>query len=299
MLSSWCDTNQGRLFREGCPPELVPPAAANELASLWAGTVVMRTNTIELLVGAAGLQDPASGTATTEATITPWLSRVGRTSWGVSFQVSAGATAMTAIARVSTVMINVDPENLEAAAPIPAHLVDPMTALAEASSAAAERAGLAGPDEALLPEGVGADGAPEGAFVWSSTVRATDCDSLGHINNALYIRLAAEARAVAEHELPAGEALAGPLATAAPRVFVVDYLGQPQCAAPSATIALPSTQPNRRPADPTHHRPAPAPRPLLCSPTLRADRSIESRWSPGRRTPPWRASRASVTKCGS
>ena len=251
MSSSWCDTNQGRLFREGCPPELVPPAVANELASLWAGTVVMRTNTIELLVGAAGLQDPASGTATTEATITPWLSRVGRTSWGVSFQVSAGATA---IARVSTVMINVDPENLEAAAPIPAHLVDPMTALAEASSAAAERAGLAGPDEALLPEGVGADGAPEGAFVWSSTVRATDCDSLGHINNAICekcchnttcvltdrnttcvltdTRLAAEARAVAAHELPAGEALAGPLATATPRVFVVDYLGQPQCAAP-------------------------------------------------------------------
>jgi len=225
MLSSWCDTNQGRLFREGCPPELVPPAAANELASLWAGTVVMRTNTIELLVGAAGLQDQEAGTATTEATITPWLSRVGRTSWGVSFQISAGATA---IARVSTVMINVDPEDLEAAAPIPAHLVDPMTALAEASSAAAERAGLAGPDEALLPEGVGADGAPEGAFVWSSTVRATDCDSLGHINNAIYVRLAAEARAVAAHELSAGEALAGPLATATPRVFVVDYLGQPQ-----------------------------------------------------------------------
>ena len=260
MLSSWCDTNQGRLFREGCPPELVPPAVANELASLWAGTVVMRTNTIELLVGAAGLQDPASGTATTEATITPWLSRVGRTSWGVSFQVSAGATAMTAIARVSTVMINVDPENLEAAAPIPAHLVDPMTALAEASSAAAERAGLAGPDEALLPEGVGADGAPEGAFVWSSTVRATDCDSLGHINNALYIRLAAEARAVAAHELPAGEALAGPLATATPRVFVVDYLGQPQCAAPSRTQT--TAQPG-----PTHHHTPLQPRDLLCSPT--------------------------------
>ena len=264
MLPSWCDTNQGRLFREGCPPELVPPAAANELASLWAGTVVMRTNTIELLVGAAGLQDQEAGTATTEATITPWLSRVGRTSWGVSFQISAGATA---IARVSTVMINVDPEDLEAAAPIPAHLVDPMTALAEASSAAAERAGLAGPDEALLPEGVGADGAPEGAFVWSSTVRATDCDSLGHINNAIYVRLAAEARAVAAHELPAGEALAGPLATATPRVFVVDYLGQPQCAAPLPQ-SPPTTLHNPAAAQPDPRTTTPLqPRHLSCSPT--------------------------------
>ena len=102
--------------------------------------------------------------------------------------------------------------------------------LAEASTEAALRLGLAEEEEPeLLPEGVGERGRPADACVWSSMVRATDCDSLGHVNNAKYALLAAEARAYAAHTL--GEAVNTPLtggfAKAAPCVFSCDYLGQP------------------------------------------------------------------------
>ena len=207
----WCDTNQGRYFREGCPPEVIAPALARELAVLWSGEIVMRSNTVELLVeshDAVHAMHAAVGRAVNTVQITPWLSRVGRTSYGISFFISFGKEA-TPLARVATVMVNVDAENLEAAAPIPEHLVDPMKTLAASSSEAAVRLGLmpaADDDVELVPADAGEAGPPEEALVWRTTVRATDCDSLGHINNAKYPLLAAEARALAAHSLPSGAA---------------------------------------------------------------------------------------------
>ena len=187
----------------------------------------MRNNTVELLVdsnAAVHRMHSQAGVATNTVTITPWLSRVGRTSYGMNFFISFGKDAAP-LARIATVMVNVDPSNLEAAAPIPEHLVKPMRALAAMSSEAAVSAGLWA-DITVPPGATG--GPPAEAFVWRTAVRATDCDSLGHINNAKYPLLAAEARAIAAYTLPADadSLLKGPLAP--PRVFVCDYLGQPR-----------------------------------------------------------------------
>lgn len=225
----WCDTNQGRYFREGCPESLIPPALAQDLATLWAGEVVMRSNTVELFVDSHALvhkMHGEAGFATNTVKITPWLSRVGRTSYGIEFFLSFGKDD-TPLARVATVMVNVNPSNLETAAPIPQRLVEPMRALAAASSEAAVSAGLSAD---IVAPPVDDTGPPVEAFVWRTTVRATDCDSLGHINNAKYALLAAEARALAAHSLRAGtdRCLTGPVAKTPPRVFVCDYLGQPQ-----------------------------------------------------------------------
>jgi acyl-CoA thioesterase FadM len=222
----WCDTNQGRYFREGCPEALIAPELAQELATLWAGQIVMRSNIVELLVdshAAVHAMHGEVGIATNTVTITPWLSKVGRTSYGISFFISSGIDDIP-LARVATVMVNVDPSNLQAAAPIPEHLVEPMRALAAASSEAAVSAGLSAGD-IVVPEGLDGE-APADAFVWQTTVRVTDCDSLGHVNNAKYPLLAAEARAVAAHALPTGMN-AGLTGGGSPHFFMCDYLGQP------------------------------------------------------------------------
>lgn len=55
---------------------------------------------------------------------------------------------------------------------------------------------------------------PADAFVWSQPVRSTDCDGLGHVNQAMYATLIEEARAAAGKLMPT-------------RSVTIEYLGQP------------------------------------------------------------------------
>ena len=76
------------------------------------------------------------------------------------------------------VMVNVDPHEMSQTMPVPHK---------EVLSSATE--------PAAAVDWEPADSERDGeAFEWSTTVRLMDCDSNGHINNAIYASLAEEAR---------------------------------------------------------------------------------------------------------
>ena len=187
----FCDTLQGRYWHS--VPKQLPQLgqraqeAARALHDLWYHGSVMVSNTVEIVAGCGAV------TSGETVSVTPWLTRVGRTSWGISFSLSASGGV---VARVATVMVNTDPDDLEKASPIPLHLVELMRTLIKDNKLLAAQDGLRGPPEMAALNDKPEPGAG-GLYAWRSTVRKTDCDSLGHVNNAKYALLAEEARALA------------------------------------------------------------------------------------------------------
>ena len=216
----WCDSAQGSFWA-------AQPDIPRQMLELWSGSSVMVSNTVELIAGCEALPPPSTGTGAL-AMLTPWLTRVGRTSWGLAFSIVVDGRPL---ANVATVMVSVSPEDLTRSAPLPAALLPLMEVVRARGVAAAAARGLRGPPSDLedlaraLPKPEEPE--PADAYVWRSPVRVTDCDSFGHINNAKYALLAEEARAVATH------ACAYPPTAAPPpprgcRGFYCTYTGQPQ-----------------------------------------------------------------------
>eukprot|EP00812_Abedinium_dasypus_P009413 NODE_3104_length_829_cov_306.599483.p1 GENE.NODE_3104_length_829_cov_306.599483~~NODE_3104_length_829_cov_306.599483.p1 ORF type:complete len:245 (-),score=49.25 NODE_3104_length_829_cov_306.599483:77-811(-) len=141
----------------------------------------------------------------------PAVCRVGRTSWGYLTRIRHVASG-TLAATVTKTNVAVDPADITKPVPVPC--ADSLRALicddvADAAAAMPE-----------LPE---AGPRPDDAFVWRTEVRASDCDSYGHINEAVYCLLMEDARlaALKSEALPA-------MHSACARVVSVEYLGQPK-----------------------------------------------------------------------
>eukprot|EP00747_Dinoflagellata_sp_TGD_P179385 gnl/TRDRNA2_/TRDRNA2_30122_c0_seq1.p1 gnl/TRDRNA2_/TRDRNA2_30122_c0~~gnl/TRDRNA2_/TRDRNA2_30122_c0_seq1.p1 ORF type:complete len:274 (+),score=24.51 gnl/TRDRNA2_/TRDRNA2_30122_c0_seq1:61-882(+) len=146
-------------------------------ASTWweSKSFVMRTNTLEILDRSSFVK---------EAIIQPSLARVGTTSWTAIYDVLAPATGVC-IARLWSLNVLVDKPSLKPT---------PLPERAELLKAA-----LPGPSSDHIAKVVHDGPAPHGAYTWHTSVRITDCDSLGHINNTKYPLLAEEAVGVAHH----------------------------------------------------------------------------------------------------
>jgi acyl-CoA thioesterase FadM len=168
-LLKWCDTAQGAVWKA-----LPDKTISNEMHGLWDSSAVMRVTTGHVSTSAENLNE------TDEVHISAWLSRIGTSSWDISFVIeteSGGAH----VASLHTTMVNVDPESMSQTMPVPHR---------EALAAAVL------PRVEISWEPVDSERHP-GAFLWDTTVRLTDCDSNGHINNAIYASLAEEARGMA------------------------------------------------------------------------------------------------------
>ncbi|KAJ9447417.1 hypothetical protein DIPPA_04280 [Diplonema papillatum] len=175
----WCDTAGDLLF---CDIERAfneeEDAAANravvaEWRRMWNDSV-MRVNSAEMYTDAFG----------SHVEIRAYLTKVGRTSWGIQYQIfdkpgAAGAAEPRLIARMAQVIVAVDAETHSQPTPIPHadRMKKFVTALPSVRRAP------------VLPEAT-ARAPPLGSC--SFTVRVTDCDSLGHVNNAIYPVLAIE-----------------------------------------------------------------------------------------------------------
>eukprot|EP00811_Abedinium_folium_P009194 NODE_18499_length_889_cov_5.393701.p1 GENE.NODE_18499_length_889_cov_5.393701~~NODE_18499_length_889_cov_5.393701.p1 ORF type:complete len:195 (+),score=40.83 NODE_18499_length_889_cov_5.393701:142-726(+) len=145
----------------------------------------------------------------------PVICRVGRTSWGTQCEICHAPTG-THLATVSTTVVAVDPADILKPVPVPcAHTLRALIS---------EEAAVGVPElPAIGPR-------PDAVFVWRTEVRSSDCDSHGHMNNALYCCLMEDARlaAVRSGALPA--AFSG-----SARLASVEYLGQPN---PGNTIDI-------------------------------------------------------------
>ena len=201
----WADTAQERLF----DTEALPSEARNGLISACLNSV-MRANLFTMMVPHEELKALKLKAVRTR----PRLVRVGRTSWTVRTAVTTCDGAL--IAMVETVMVHVD-SGLTKPEPLPYQ--DELNQLLTHPSQAAAVC------EPGLPKQRPRDPAAPAVFTWETNVRATDCDGLDHINNALYLLLAEEARAIAHHHLPeecGGEAMA----QCGARWASVEYTGQ-------------------------------------------------------------------------
>jgi acyl-CoA thioesterase FadM len=221
----YCDTAQGLYWRS-----LMQLSAEerDQLQQMWS-SAVMVSNTVELHCRADAVPDAAT------ALVTPWLTRVGKSSWALAFSLALSRPrdqgvddAAVLLARVSTVMVGVDPDDPKRSRPIPPALLPLLKQLQISATATMSARGLepAAAVPVVLPgDGEGGNDDVTASFVWRSSVRATDCDSLQHINNAKYALLAEEARAVGVHEgaLPVWLGSSGCRAV----VFSCEYMGQP------------------------------------------------------------------------
>jgi acyl-CoA thioesterase FadM len=174
--------------------------------ALWDSKAVMRTNTAEVYL-------PHSS-ACEAVDISVWLTRVGNSSWGIGFEISDAGTEAV-VARMSTTMVNVDAATLSRSEPVPhAAALKAMAAGAPSASAGSDdwvggfvaAATAAAEDESALQaaRGGGTGGLALGAgaaarvfrFKCEMPVRHTDTDGNGHVNNAIYVLLAEEVRAL-------------------------------------------------------------------------------------------------------
>ena len=121
----------------------------------------------------------ANSCAGTTVTVTPLLTRLGRTSYTIRNHVTSKSTAAELhLATVETVMVQLD-DSLSKAVPV---------------SCSEQLKSILEPQE-----GVGIQCPPPGekpseCFTWTCQVRPSDCDLLGHMNNANYMTLVEDAR---------------------------------------------------------------------------------------------------------
>mmetsp|Transcript_120013 Transcript_120013/g.339584 ORF Transcript_120013/g.339584 Transcript_120013/m.339584 type:complete len:265 (+) Transcript_120013:100-894(+) len=197
----WCDVANALSFKG------LPADSEQDLLRLWQVCSVNRSTTLEVLV--AERDWTLTLTEAGMVRVTPRIARVGRTSWVV--HVDIASTSGTMLACMQTVFVLLDEQTLSKPQPLP-HIDDLRAIVREASP-------LPSPDVCARPDD---------AFVWSCRVRCSDCDLLGHVNNAVYAdffesaRRAGLAAGAITPELPATKG-----ASDVHRVLV-EYLGQPK-----------------------------------------------------------------------
>ena len=182
-----CDTAQGQLWR-------TLGEAGAPMLGVWDEAAVMRKNEVRI-AAADGATVPMDGV--NRVRVTPRLARVGRTSWAVAFDIrdaTAGGAAGALLAVVQTLMVRVDAATHSVALSLPnlealRLLVGDGGGGGGGGGGGSGRGGSGGSSSAPTEE--------DGAFSWEERARLTDCDALGHVNNAVYATLLEEARAAA------------------------------------------------------------------------------------------------------
>ncbi|CAJ1389745.1 unnamed protein product [Effrenium voratum] len=168
----WCDTAGAFILNR-----VNDDAARRTLLRRWESSAVMRSIHAELLVRGSAWEATFAGNLCSGTTVTvdPILTRLGRTSYTLQSSVRVRETGQL-LARVETVMVQLD-ESLTKSVPVPcAWALEPLL----------ETAARAEPLPSLER--------PAGCFTWKSQVRPSDCDLLGHMNNASYAVLMEDAR---------------------------------------------------------------------------------------------------------
>jgi len=200
----WCDGAQSDFTSKH-------KALPEEVAKRQEYGSVMRSNAIEFLVPMEEWTEKVS--CKTSVHVQPSLQRLGRTSF--AFRISINAEDGQPLARVESVLVAVNPEDL----------TKPIVVPYQEEYRRALRPAVV-PDVHVAPVAPGAR--PASAFVWRTIVRKSDCDALQHINNAIYGSLIEDARGAA--------AMAGALPrnlanveepNGFPRAALIEYLGQP------------------------------------------------------------------------
>ena len=202
-----CDSAQGflwdRLERDG-------DLRGRTMKRIWEKGSVIRSNTLHMF--------RSYETVSKTIRIEPRLSKIGRTSWEVVFEVRNDEEDEnredTSIARLTTTMVATDEEHTKSVAlPNPDKLrglisgnvkyatmtKDPRTRFVRASTKTAK-------------------------LRWQSRVRVTDCDKFGHVNNAIYPLLCEEARAWGSQQFDTTRA--STLALMPANFCSVNYIGQ-------------------------------------------------------------------------
>ena len=178
----WCDTAGLCILKE-----LSDPTLRQKLEAMWMQSAVMRVVRARMYVrGMAWESTFTSGAAAgTSVLVSPTLVRLGNTSYTLQNQVTLASG--TALASVETVMVQLD-ANLQKAIPIPGDQLRSM---------------LRPSPELIVPL---AGEQPASCFTWKVEVRPSDCDLLGHMNNASYAVLFEDARRAASRVLGALDA---------------------------------------------------------------------------------------------
>eukprot|EP01062_Namystynia_karyoxenos_P066147 TRINITY_DN60153_c0_g1_i1.p1 TRINITY_DN60153_c0_g1~~TRINITY_DN60153_c0_g1_i1.p1 ORF type:complete len:280 (+),score=73.73 TRINITY_DN60153_c0_g1_i1:87-926(+) len=172
-------------------------------------STVTRRNTLIMHCPHSKWPQPGPGRGRQMVLVRSELAAVGRTSFRLRFTLSSSAGR--ALGEVHTTSVCIDPADLSRTQRLPhAELLRRCCS------------------DAPGPEALPPCEPPAEAHVWQGTVRRTDCDNLGHVNNAQYALLAEEARASAA----AAAAAAGRKAESARlrrpvRFLDIEYLGQP------------------------------------------------------------------------
>ena len=208
-LFTICDSAQGCLWTPAGDTAEGTAAVLRSMASLWDQGGVMRLNNARLAVPHAELL----GSEPRGVLVLPSLTRVGRTSWQCSFRITEDTAEARLLAEVETIMVATNADHTKS--------VELPNAGALRELAVAPL-GLAKPEFNPPSPRLLAGG---GSFSCSWTTRVTDCDSLGHVNNAVWASLAEEVRATALRAggyCDAGAALAALPATS----MAISYIDQ-------------------------------------------------------------------------
>ncbi|CAE7205833.1 unnamed protein product [Symbiodinium natans] len=170
----WCDT-AGLYILKDVPEQNVK----QKLRAMWWQSAVMRVIKAEIQVRGAAWETIFASTADSGTSVlaNPTLTRLGNTSYTLQTQLSL-ASGGTPLARVETVMVQLD-SDLQRPVPLPHNHLKPL---------------LRPLPEITIPT---VCDPPPSCFTWTVQVRPSDCDLLGHMNNASYAVLFEDARRAA------------------------------------------------------------------------------------------------------
>jgi len=160
------------------PPLIQVPG----MKEIWSSGAVFKTNALELRA------TPKEARQVQRVRLEPKVYRVGSSSWAFCTELRNADAPAQLLAVQKAVMVHVDAATSSVPQPLPA-----------AAKAALQAQCAAEPVLASLPDGrqSSAD-KPAGAHALTLVVRMSDCDALGHVNNAKWALLVAEAYDAAE-----------------------------------------------------------------------------------------------------
>mmetsp|Transcript_2769 Transcript_2769/g.6038 ORF Transcript_2769/g.6038 Transcript_2769/m.6038 type:complete len:348 (-) Transcript_2769:59-1102(-) len=199
----WCDSaRHDFLVRNGLADE---EAAKRQLSGF-----VMRSNAVEFLVPLEEWSEKVRCEASLHIACT--VARVGRTS--LAFRLSMASEDGTPLARVESVVVAVDPEDITKAVVVPC---------------ADHYKELCQPDVfgSIHVQPLSRNPRPTDSYIWRTMVRKSDCDGLHHINNAIYGTLLEDARAAATRAGAIPDAAPVDCHHGFPRGALIEFLGQP------------------------------------------------------------------------
>ncbi|CAK9081577.1 unnamed protein product [Durusdinium trenchii] len=170
----WCDT--AGIY----PLSLLDAETRAQLLETWSRYSVMRSIQMEVHVRGHQWERLLANSCTgTMVRVQPMITRLGRTSYTVRNEVTSSSLPL---ATVETVMVQLD-ESLSKSVPLSCS-EQLKSILKPQSTATGIRCPVAGKR-------------PSACFSWGCEVRPSDCDLLGHMNNASYITLVEDARRAA------------------------------------------------------------------------------------------------------